>query len=46
MEGYGWEWDEFKSEVFKWEEYINDDFKWYCTKNGVKMTKTILGKPQ
>ena len=28
------------------EKYINDDFKWYYTKNGIKMTKTIPGKPQ
>ena len=27
-------------------KYINDDFKWYYTKNGIKMTKTIPGKPQ
>ncbi|RVW62693.1 hypothetical protein CK203_062669 [Vitis vinifera] len=28
------------------EEYIDDDFKQYCPKNGIKMIKTIPGKPQ
>ena len=27
-------------------EYIDDDFKWYWAENGIKMTKTIPGKPQ
>ena len=27
-------------------EYIDDDFKWYYSKNGIKMTKTILRKSQ
>ena len=27
-------------------DYINDDFKRYCTKAGIKMTKTIPRKPQ
>ena len=28
------------------EEYLDNDFKRYCTKNGIKMTKTIIRKPQ
>lgn len=28
------------------EEYIDDYFKQYCVENGIKMTKTILRKPQ
>ena len=27
-------------------EYIDDDFKLYCDDNGIKMKKTIQGKPQ
>ena len=28
------------------EEYLDNDFKRYCAKNGIKMTKTIIRKPQ
>ncbi|KAL6321551.1 hypothetical protein AAG906_021746 [Vitis piasezkii] len=28
------------------EEYLDNDFKQYCAKNGIKMKKTIIRKPQ